>query len=147
MPLGTAHPIADVCMLVRDLDRAIGFYRDQLGFHLQRRDPGFAEFRAAGTTLALWEIAHVAENVGFADKGPAADHVHKVMVAVRIGDTATLDALVAELEAKGVRFLSPPRVYPWNAYCAYFQDPDDNTWELYVWMQGGPFKGERPRVG
>ena len=145
MPFGMDHPITDVCMLCRDLERSIAFYEDKLGFRLRRKDPGFAEFHAAGLTLALWEIGHVAENVGFADV-PTERPVHKVMTAVRLADNATLDAAYAELAENGVEFLGPPRVYPWNAYCAYFADPDGNTWELYAWEPGGPFKGERPPV-
>jgi catechol 2,3-dioxygenase-like lactoylglutathione lyase family enzyme len=145
MPFGMDHPITDICMLCRDLERSIAFYRDQLGFKLRRKDPGFAEFHAAGTTLALWEIAHVAENVGFADV-PTDRPVHKVMTAVRVADRATVDAVVEELTAKGVAFLRPAALFPWNAYCAYFADPDGNTWEVYAWDPGGPFRGERPPV-
>lgn len=137
MPLGTVHAITDVCLLCRDVERSIAFYRDKLGFRLRRRDPGFADFHAAGTTLALWEIGHVAEHVGFPDvatERPA----HKVMVAFELADRATLDGLYAELSARGVAFLRPPQAYPWNAYCAYFADPDGNTFELYTWLDRRP---------
>lgn len=145
MPLGMVHPITDVCMLCRDLETSIAFYEGKLGFKLRRKDPGFADFHAAGITLALWEIGHVAENVGFDDNQPEAP-VHKVMTAIELADGATLDGLYEQLRANGVTFTGPPRTYPWNAYCAYFADPDGNTWELYTWLEGGPFKGERPAV-
>ena len=46
--------ISDICLLVQDLDRAIAFYRDRVGFQLRRLAPGFADFFTAGVTLALW---------------------------------------------------------------------------------------------
>jgi catechol 2,3-dioxygenase-like lactoylglutathione lyase family enzyme len=146
MPLGMDHKISDVCMLCSDLERSIAFYQDQCGFRLRRKDPGFADFHAAGITLALWEIAHVAEHVGFPDVATGRP-AHKVMTAVNLPDAATVDRVYEELVAKGVEFLGPPKLYPWNAHCAYFADPDGNTWELYSWAEGGPFKGERPDAG
>ena len=46
-----AEAISDICLLVQDLDRAIEFYRDRVGFKLRRLAPGFADFFTAGVTL------------------------------------------------------------------------------------------------
>jgi len=51
--------ISDICFLVEDLDRAIAFYRDRVGFKLRRLAPGFADFFTAGVTLALWQVEHM----------------------------------------------------------------------------------------
>ena len=58
------HRITDVCMLVADVERAIAFYTEKLGFVLRRRAEGFADFKGAGITQALWEIGHMAEHTG-----------------------------------------------------------------------------------
>lgn len=137
MALGLDHPITDVCLLVRDLDRSITFY-EKIGFRLRRRNEGFADFDAAGTTLALWESKHLAEHVGF----PAADPdrpVHKVMTAFRVDSPDIVNTVYAELIDKGVAVLAPPRIYEWNAWCLYFSDPDGNTWEVYAWQEQGPY--------
>jgi catechol 2,3-dioxygenase-like lactoylglutathione lyase family enzyme len=137
MALGMEHPITDICLLVGDLDRSIAFY-EKLGFRLRRRNEGFADFDAAGTTLALWESAHLAEHVGF----PAADPsrpVHKVMTAIRVDNPETVDAIYRELTGKGISALAPPRTYEWNARCFYFADPDGNSWEVYAWHAAGPY--------
>ena len=51
--------ISDFCLLVQDLERAIEFYRDRVGFKLRRLAPGFADFFTAGVTLALWQVDHM----------------------------------------------------------------------------------------
>ena len=131
------HRITDVCMLVADVERAIAFYTEKLGFVLRRRAEGFADFKGAGITLALWEIGHMAEHTGVSPRR-APPLVHKACVAVELGSPDEVDRLHAELAAKGVHFVRPPGDFPWNARCCYFADPDDNLWELYAWLDGGP---------
>jgi catechol 2,3-dioxygenase-like lactoylglutathione lyase family enzyme len=142
MALGLDYPITDVCMLVADLDRSIAFY-EKLGFRLRRRNPGFADFDAAGTTLALWESQHVAEHVGFPADG-ASRPIHKVMTAIRVEGPAQVADIYRELLDNGIAVLRPPQVYEWNATCLYFADPDGNTWEVYAWHSEGPYGGGVP---
>jgi catechol 2,3-dioxygenase-like lactoylglutathione lyase family enzyme len=131
------HPITDICFLVADLEQAAEFYVQRLGFIPRRRAPGFADFKGAGITLALWEIAHIAANAGISGLR-APPGVHKACAAVELASPDAVDATYAELAAAGVRFTRPPANYSWNARCCYFADPDDNLWELYAWAEGGP---------
>ncbi len=130
------HAISDVCVLCEDIERSIRFYVDRLGFRLRHRAEGFADFSGAGLTLALWEIDHISRHTGIADtRGPGA---HKACIAVKLPSPAEVDACYADLTAKGVVFQRPPADYPWNARCCYFAGPDDELWELYAWLDGGP---------
>ena len=134
MEFAQRHAITDTCVLVRDLDASIAFYRDKLGFALLHRAPGFADFTGAGHTLALWERGHIAANTGVpVDIDASAG----LLIAVKLPDTASLDAVYAELCAKDVAFIRPPANYPWNARCVYFTGPDGELWELYAWLDGG----------
>lgn len=135
MSFAQQNPITDICVLSSDAARAVEFYTSKLGFQVARRAEGFAEFRGAGLTLAVWEIDHLASRIGVAnDKGAGA---HKICIAVRLDDPAKVDAAYAELSAKGVTFSGPPADYEWNARCCYFSGPDDELWEIYAWKQGG----------
>lgn len=136
-PFAQVNPITDICFLVDDCERSIPFYTDKLGFRLRRRAPGFADFAGAGVTLALWEIGHIAEYTGISPlRSPP--HLHKACGAFELASPAHVDEAYAELLARGVTFQRPPEDYVWNARCCYFADPDDNIWELYAWLDGGP---------
>ena len=123
--------VTDVALFVADLQRALAFYRDRLGLQVKRLDTGFAEFWMEGAILALWEEAEVQRALGFEQAARRGPHA---MVAIRLETPAAVDALYADLAARGVPFRAPPRTYPWNAHAAYFSDPDDNLWELYCWV-------------
>jgi len=129
--------ITDICLLVEDIQRAVDFYTNSLGFRLRRRAEGFADFHGEGVTLAAWELDHINRHCGVSNKRglPGA---HKACVAVRLATPADIDAMHQKLIAQGVNFVSPPENYPWNARCAYFTDPDDNVWEIYAWHPEGP---------
>lgn len=137
MSFGLTHAITDVCILVKDIARSIDFYVGLLGFTLNRRADGFAEFFGAGLTLACWEIEHLSSHTGVS--GARADGPHKICLAVRLASPREVDRVHAELDAKGVPFYRPPDDYVWNARCAYFTGPDDELWELYAWKDGGSF--------
>lgn len=142
MGLGLQHAITDICLIVPDLDRSIEFY-EKIGFPLRRRNEGFADFDAAGTTLALWEGKHLGEHVGF----PPADFSrpsHRVMAAMRVASEDIVNAVYDDLLRKGIPGLTAPRTYEWNAFAIYFSDPDGNVWEVYAWHPKGPYDAGVP---
>jgi catechol 2,3-dioxygenase-like lactoylglutathione lyase family enzyme len=131
-----AEAISDICFLVQDLDRAIGFYRDRVGFKLRRLAPGFADFSTAGVTLALWQVDHMQSHLRL-PRALAAKGGWHTMAAVQVESSERVHAMHQELAARGVPFLVEPQAYPWNAYACYFSDPEDNLWEIYSWQEGG----------
>ena len=134
MDFAQRHAITDTCVLVRDLEASIAFYRDKLGFALKHRAPGFADFTGAGHTLALWERRHIADHTGV----PVDLHAPaSLAIAAQMPDAAQIDSAYAVLLANGVVFVRPPADYPWNARCVYFAGPDGEIWELYAWLPGG----------
>ena len=132
-----ANPITDICFFVADVEKAVAFYVDRLGFKLRRRAEGFADFTGAGTTLALWQLDHVASHTGISS-ARAQPGAHKACAAMQLPSPAAVDDAYRELSAAGVPFQDAPGDYPWNARCCYFRDLDDNVWELYAWLDGGP---------
>ena len=84
--------ISDICLLVQDLERAIEFYRDRVGFKLRRLAPGFADFFTAGVTLALWQVDHMQTHLqlppGLASKGG-----WRTMAAVQVENRERVHAM------------------------------------------------------
>jgi catechol 2,3-dioxygenase-like lactoylglutathione lyase family enzyme len=134
------HPdssrITDVCLLVKDLERAVEFYRDRLGFRLRRLAPGFADFFTDGVTLALWQVDHMQGHLGL-QPGPGPRGGWRTMAAIQVESSDRVLGMHRDLVARGVPFLVEPRAYPWNAFACYFTDPEENLWEIYTWLEGG----------
>ena len=128
--------ISDACFLVQDLERAIAFYRDRVGFKLRRLAPGFADFFTAGVTLALWQVDHMQTNLRL-PSGQARRGGWRTMAAIQVESSDRVQAMHQELSSRGVPFVAKPQGYPWNAYACYFTDPEDNLWEIYTWQEGG----------
>lgn len=132
---GVDQHISDVCIVPEDIEASIAFYENKLGFKLQHRMPGFADFEAPGVRLALWERQHLAETTG-ADNVPKTGG-HGVIIAVRVSSPDAVDRIYRDLVSHDVHVVSPPKDYPWNARCIYFTGPDNELWEVYSWFDGG----------
>ena len=131
MSLEPLRNLTDIGLFVSDMERALAFYGETLGFDLKRRDIGFAEFQTNGVGLALWEVSDVTQALALAEtprQGLSA------MVAVRVETADAVDALYDELAAKGVTMVQAPTTHAWNARTTYFSDPDGNLWEVYAWV-------------
>lgn len=89
---------ATVRYIVNDVDAAIGFYRDALGFTLKAHPaPGFAALSRGELTLLV--NAPGAGGAGTAGGTPTPGGWNRFQIT-----TTDLDVLIADLEARGVRF-------------------------------------------
>jgi uncharacterized glyoxalase superfamily protein PhnB len=112
--------IGYVIVGVKDLDRAIEFYRDTVGFAFVHAAPEFhfAEFRVGDRRFSL---------AGASGGGGT----HKVGGNTGIGFVvADVDAVYRQLSAKGVDFTLKPARQPWGGYMGMFADPDGNVFYL-----------------
>lgn len=111
--------IAYVNVFVSDLERSVGFYRDDLGLTLEFADAGhgYASFAAGDLRLGL-------AVPGEEDAGLVGRHTG---VGFAVDD---LEAAHARLAGLGVEFPTPPTRQPWGGFMAAFADPDGNLYYL-----------------
>jgi methylmalonyl-CoA/ethylmalonyl-CoA epimerase len=112
--------LGQIALTVRDLDRAVAFYRDTLGVpHLFTVPPRLAFFDCDGIRLML----------GLPEKDDANRHGAILYFSVR-GIGAAHDALAA----RGVSFTDAPHLVAkmpdHELWMAFFRDPDDNVLAL-----------------
>lgn len=123
--------VSEVAMWVTDLDRAVGFYRDRLGFAVQEIDAGRNAFLKAGDFLLVLFVraspgTPLAEEYLGKTGGAARGEVYHVAFAV---DPDELDDYCDRLRATGlavkgpVDFASGRRSY-------FVEDPDEHYIEL-----------------
>lgn len=108
----------------KDVQRALGFYRDLLGFKLvdefrHEGNPVYARLRAPGGdgTIAL----HLA-----GPGTPLASDGVRLYFEIR-----ELDDFCRKLQAKGFYITQMPRMMPWGWRHAYLNDPDGHEISLY----------------
>jgi catechol 2,3-dioxygenase len=119
--------IGHVVLKVRDLDRAVAFYRDVLGLREVARFRERMVFFSAGSNHHDLAVLAVGPNAPL----PPSDAVGLYHVALKIGDRLDdLRAAKAHLEAHGiaVRGTADHRV----SQSIYIDDPDGNGIELMV---------------
>ncbi|HET7169405.1 MAG TPA: VOC family protein [Candidatus Limnocylindrales bacterium] len=114
---------------VEDLDRAIAFYRDTVGWQpASVVDGDVAFFDLGGVILALWRHRDLA-----ADSGVASDALgsyHGFALAHNVRSRAEVDALFAHLAERGGSIAKWPVETDWGGYSGYFVDPDGHHWEI-----------------
>jgi predicted enzyme related to lactoylglutathione lyase len=111
--------IGYVNVFVSDLDRAVEFYQNALGFELNFADSdhGYASFKAGPISLGL----------------AIAGEDQQGLIGRHTGVGVAVDDLKAEHErlvGMGVAFSMPPEKQPWGGFMALVDDPDGN--KLYL---------------
>ena len=119
---------------VDDLERAVAFYRDGLGWPSQgivgtEFEHGAVAFFALqpGLKLALWPRRSLAADSGLPLQPRSATDFS---LARNVGSAAEVDALMQQAERAGARIVKAAHKTFYGGYAGYFQDPDGHLWEL-----------------
>ena len=122
--------VSEVALWVQDLDQALQFYRDKLGFALEDYSEGQHAFLRAGDfLLVLFNLADPGTPLGekyLSRTGGPKGHVYHV--AFRTAPEE-LDNFASSLRAKGVA-VSDLIVFPKGRRSYFFEDPDDHYIEI-----------------
>ena len=128
--------ITVITLGVDDLDRALAFYRDGLGFATegvigQQFEHGAVVFidLQPGLKLALWPRASLAHDTGLPETNHSAT---ELSIGHNVGSAQEVDAVMAQARGAGARIVKPAQATFWGGYAGYFQDPDGHLWEV-VW--------------
>jgi catechol 2,3-dioxygenase-like lactoylglutathione lyase family enzyme len=119
---------------VNDLERAVAFYRDGLGWKTDgivgtEFEHGAVAFFALqpGLRLALWPRDSLSHDAGL-EKRPsgAADFA----IAHNVRSEREVDAVMAEAKRAGATIVKPAQGTFYGGYAGYFADPDGHLWEV-----------------
>ncbi len=114
---------------VRDLERAVAFYRDGLGLPLREGDSGVAFFPLRGVWLALFSREALAEDAGVAS---AEQGFAGITLAHNVRTSEEVDALLKQAVSAGGQLIKAGGPASWGGYSGYFADPDGHLWEVAV---------------
>jgi catechol 2,3-dioxygenase-like lactoylglutathione lyase family enzyme len=116
-----------VTLGVRDLDRALHFYRDGLGWKPAVESGDFVLFDMGGAALALYPHDLLAQDAGVST-GPRA--FGGVTLAQNVRTRQEVDRTIASACAAGATLLRRASEKEWGGYSGYFADPDGHPWEV-----------------
>jgi predicted enzyme related to lactoylglutathione lyase len=109
--------VANVWVPVQDIERALDFYQNTLGFSLVKRDGPWAEIDASGFNIGL----NAREPEGARSGGGS---------VITFQPQYGLDAAVEDLKGRGVEFPAEVSEHDWGRV-ATFKDSEGNDLQLY----------------
>src|SRR5262245_44864817 len=117
---------------VDDLDRAVAFYRDGLGFptkgivgrEFEHGAVAFFEL-ADGLRLALWPRASIAHDTGLTESPSSSTDF---TLAHNVREPAEVDRVMAQAARAGATIVKPASEAFWGGYTGYFRDPEGHLW-------------------
>lgn len=129
-----------ITLAVDDLQRALTFYRDGLGFDstgvvgsefIDDRtgaEGAIAIFNLAdGLILTIYPRSELAKDANVPFGQPKTG---EFSIGHAAANRAEVDAILTLAEAAGATLLDKPHDRPWGIYSGYFQDPDGHLWEI-----------------
>jgi catechol 2,3-dioxygenase-like lactoylglutathione lyase family enzyme len=130
----------DVAVLfVADLQRAKSFYQDTLGLAVHFEDDSSVAFNLDPVLLILL-TSDSARDLLTPDAIASPPRAGTGSQLVSFVDD--VDAVYAELSAKGVEFVREPIDRDWGLRTAHFKDPDGNIWEIAHSLEKGSDQGQ-----
>lgn len=131
-----------VTLAVADLDRALTFYRDGMGFPTEgligtefQGDENTPNGTTAvfnldgGLMLSVYPRSELAKD---ADIPLTEAKPGEFSIGHAVATRTEVDEVIAQAKAAGATVTEPPRDRPWGIYSGYFHDPDGHLWEV-IW--------------
>lgn len=121
---------------VDDLERALKFYRDGLGFPTEgivgtEFEHGAVAFfdLHEGLRMAIWKRRDIAFDTKLNQtmKSPT-----EFTIGHNVGTQDEVDSVMEQAKKAGATITVPAHNTFWGGYSGYFQDPDGHLWEV-VW--------------
>jgi uncharacterized protein len=121
---------------VDNLERALHFYRDGLGFPTQgivgtEFDHGAVAFfdLQAGVKLAVWLRKSIAHDAGLPEGPPSPT---EFTLGHNVSSREEVDTVMEQARNAGATIAKQAHDTFWGGYAGYFHDPDGHLWEI-VW--------------
>ncbi|HEX6819762.1 MAG TPA: VOC family protein [Ktedonobacterales bacterium] len=114
-------------LIVRDMATCKAFYRDTLGLQMTQDEPDAVAFKIGDLYFFLLSATEAGNMIGGQSLRFSFEGTSRSLHAASVDD---VDAMYADLKAKGVNVLEPPTDQPWGLRTAFFTDPEGNFWEI-----------------
>ena len=118
--------ISAITLFVEDLPATKQFYLDVFGLPIHYEDDVSTVFKFGGTLINLLQVSEAPELIAPATVA-SPDAGARMQFTIDVDD---VDAICAQLTARGVTLLNGPIDRPWGIRTACFRDPAGHIWEI-----------------
>lgn len=119
--------ISMITLGVRNLNAAVQFYENGLGFPRMESPPEVAFFTLNGTWLGLYRREALAED---ATVSPEGGGFEAFTLAHNVCSEKEVDEVVSQAVDAGATLVKKPQKVFWGGYSGYFKDLDGHLWEV-----------------
>lgn len=119
--------ISMITLGVEDMERAVRFYGEGLGFPKMESPPEVAFFTLNGTWLGLYGRDSLAQDATVSSEG---NGFNSFALAHNLASETEVDQVMKQALAAGATLAKTPQKTFWGGYSGYFKDPDGHLWEI-----------------
>ncbi len=134
------NKITCICLGVRDMEKAVQFYRDQLGFQTEEKEnnPNVIFFNTPGTKFELYPLKGLAEDINSEAPPRITEGFSGITLAYNVEHKEDVEKVIETARCAGAKIVKEPQEVFWGGYHAYFSDLDGYYWEV-AWGPGFKF--------
>ena len=119
-----------VTLGVEDLESAVAFYENVVGWKATPSPPEIAFFDLDGVVFSLYPHDDLAGDMEGATRGAQGVAYQGFALAHNARSKQEVDEIFARLKTSGANIVKEPEEVFWGGYSGYFSDPDGHSWEV-----------------
>lgn len=126
------NKITCICLGVRDMKKAVHFYRDKLGYKTDCKveSPNVVFFDTPGTKFELYPLPLLASDINSENPPTLGSGFNGVTLAYNVKTKEEVDQIIELVREAGGKIEKEPVDAFWGGYHAYFSDLDGYYWEV-----------------
>ncbi|WP_102399966.1 VOC family protein [Haloimpatiens massiliensis] len=126
------NKITCICLGVRSMEKAIKFYRDDLGFETDEKgnNPDVIFFNTPGTKFELFPLELLVKDISEENTPKIVNGFAGITLAYNVEYKEDVDKVMELARNAGAQIVKEPQDVFWGGYHAYFADLDGYYWEV-----------------
>lgn len=126
------NKITCICLGVRDMEKAVHFYRDALGYKTDCKEdnPDVIFFDTPGTKFELYPLNLLAQDINSKNPPSLGNGFGGMTLAYNVETKEEVNHIIELVRKAGGKVEKEPQDVFWGGYHAYFSDLDGYYWEV-----------------